>query len=74
MMVFCPRSHRALLAAGVSVALAAPALTAIAQGYPVRPIRFIIPAPPGGAPDALGPRDEIVKWGRVIKTAGIKLE
>ncbi|MEK7877771.1 MAG: tripartite tricarboxylate transporter substrate binding protein [Pseudomonadota bacterium] len=44
----------ALLVASVSAALAAPALTAMAESYPVRPIRFIVPAPPGGAPDALG--------------------
>jgi tripartite-type tricarboxylate transporter receptor subunit TctC len=24
-----------------------------AQDYPTRPIRFIVPAPPGGAPDAI---------------------
>lgn len=47
-------TRRALLVAAVSAAFAAPALTAIAESYPVRPIRFIIPAPPGGAPDTLG--------------------
>lgn len=42
---------------GRRAALLAVALTflplSFAQNYPTRPIRFIVPAPPGGAPDAL---------------------
>jgi tripartite-type tricarboxylate transporter receptor subunit TctC len=36
------------------VALAAPAPAALAQSYPAKPIRMIIPFPPGGATDLLG--------------------
>ena len=47
--------------AGVLAALVLlAATTAVADGYPIRPIRVIIPFPPGGAADAvvrgLGPR------------------
>ncbi|OGA46760.1 MAG: hypothetical protein A3F74_20725 [Betaproteobacteria bacterium RIFCSPLOWO2_12_FULL_62_58] len=38
------------LVIGASLSLAAGAQ---AQNYPIRPIRFVVPAPPGGAPDAL---------------------
>ncbi|MCW5603839.1 MAG: tripartite tricarboxylate transporter substrate binding protein [Burkholderiales bacterium] len=34
-------------------ALAATSFAAIADTYPNRPVRFVVPAPPGGAPDAL---------------------
>ena len=36
------------------IALALTALTAAAQGYPNKPIRMIVPYPPGGGTDALG--------------------
>lgn len=39
-----------ILLIGASSSLTA---SAQAQNYPVRPIRFVVPAPPGGAPDAL---------------------
>ncbi len=37
----------------IAVAFAAPAALA-AEGYPVRPVRWIVPAPPGGGTDAVG--------------------
>ena len=43
-------SRRQLLAAGL--VLAAPAL-ALAQDYPIKPIRIVVPVPAGGAADTL---------------------
>ena len=49
------RSSLNLLSAGVTVALAALfSVTALAQSYPNRPVRIIIPFPPGGTLDTVG--------------------
>jgi tripartite-type tricarboxylate transporter receptor subunit TctC len=48
-----PRRHFLHLAAGAT-ALAAVSGIARAQAYPTRPIRLVIPFPPGGAYDAVG--------------------
>src|SRR5262245_12178785 len=56
-----PRRHVLHLAAG-TVALAVVPCTARAQSYPSRPIRLVIPFPPGGAFDAVGR-----PWGDKVK-------
>jgi tripartite-type tricarboxylate transporter receptor subunit TctC len=48
-----PRRRFLQLAAGVS-AFSALSLTARAQDYPTRPIRLVVPFPPGGAFDTIG--------------------
>src|SRR5580704_8367315 len=50
------RNPRALLPAAAGLAFAMLALTnpAAAQDYPVRPVRLIIPFPPGGSNDVVG--------------------
>lgn len=45
---------RNFILATCSFALAAPAVSVCAQGYPDRPIRFIVPFPPGGGNDIVG--------------------
>jgi tripartite-type tricarboxylate transporter receptor subunit TctC len=45
-------TQTALLLATAIVGLASG--VALAQEYPVRPIRFVIPFPPGGSTDTLG--------------------
>src|SRR5260370_9863973 len=49
-------SPRALLptAAGLAFAMLALTTPAAAQDYPVRPVRLIIPFPPGGSNDVVG--------------------
>src|SRR5882672_3233405 len=48
-----PRRKFLYLAAS-AVALPAISRTAVAQNYPTRPIRLVVPLPPGGGFDALG--------------------
>lgn len=50
------RQHvlRAAAAAAVTAGLALTAATAFAQSWPTRPVKFIIPFPPGGTLDFIG--------------------
>ena len=52
-MVVLPRRRFLQLAAGAAV-LPAVARIAVAQSYPSRPIKLVIPFPPGGVNDAIG--------------------
>jgi tripartite-type tricarboxylate transporter receptor subunit TctC len=47
------RTRRSFLAAAVGLALAPAALRAQVADYPNRPIRLVVPLPPGGSPDYL---------------------
>jgi tripartite-type tricarboxylate transporter receptor subunit TctC len=57
-----PRRRFLHLAAGIS-ALPALSATASAQSYPTRPIRLVVPFPPGGAYDTIGR-----PWAEQMKT------
>ena len=61
----------ALLATFAALLLGAAPLAADAQAYPSKPIRFLVPSPPGGGTDALtrlvaGKLGETLQWSFVI--------
>ena len=49
-----PRPHTPRLAAGLLLIAALAPLATQAQWSPTRPVRFIVPFPPGGAVDVIG--------------------
>jgi len=57
MDAFLSRARRRLLAGGMALGLAGalgPCLAAAAADYPTKPLRIVIPYPPGGATDVVG--------------------
>ena len=56
-----PLTRRTLLAAACVAGLCAPGSSALAQAYPAKPIRLVIPSSPGGGTDAIG---RVLAWHR----------
>ena len=65
--------------ASVGLLLAAVGPVIAQQPYPSKPVRYIIPYPPGGSTDPMGRmiatkltvKDEVARYARIIKGAGI---
>ena len=62
-------NRRALLQALPGLALA-PWSAALAQAFPDKPIRYIVPVPPGGGSDLIG-RAVTERWGKALNTSFI---
>ncbi|HEY0337215.1 MAG TPA: tripartite tricarboxylate transporter substrate binding protein, partial [Burkholderiales bacterium] len=48
------KKSQSLLCASIVLALAGFSVVASAQNYPTKPVRFIVPFPPGGSNDIVG--------------------
>lgn len=55
----------------LAMTCAAPAAAAQSDNYPVKPIHWIVPFPPGGSVDL---KNEVSKWGKVIKERGMRAD
>jgi hypothetical protein len=59
----------------IAALLAAPALLPLcanAQTYPAKSIRIVVPFPPGAFTEHI--RNEVAKWGKVVKATGARVE
>ena len=65
-----------MLARFLSLALAVVTTCAVAQTYPVKPVRLLVPFPPGGSPEAFAEflRQESEITGRLVRAHHIVAE